>query len=128
MMLTIGDLLQNIFLMFYLLVLLLLCIYGAHRYHLVYLFHKYKSKHPVIPLNASEFPRVTIQVPVFNEQYVLERLLRSLCQLEYPRDRLEVQVLDDSTDETASIAKQIVDEMRNQMTARDIKQVRSMRV
>jgi cellulose synthase/poly-beta-1,6-N-acetylglucosamine synthase-like glycosyltransferase len=114
MMLTIGDLLQNIFLMFYLLVLLLLCIYGAHRYHLVYLFHKYKSKHPVIPLNASEFPRVTIQVPVFNEQYVLERLLRSLCQLEYPRDRLEVQVLDDSTDETASIAKQIVDEMRNQ--------------
>jgi len=114
MMLTVGDLLQNVFLLFYLLVLLLLCIYGAHRYQLVYLFHKYKSNHPVIPLNASELPVVTIQVPVFNEQYVLERLLRSLCQLEYPRDRLEVQVLDDSTDETTYIAQQIVEEMRNE--------------
>lgn len=113
-MLIIGDLLQNIFLLFYLLVLLLLCIYGAHRYQLVYLYHKYKSKHPVIPLKASELPRVTIQVPVFNEQYVLERLLRSLCKLEYPRDRFEVQVLDDSTDETTYIAQQIVEEMRNE--------------
>lgn len=112
MMLTIGSLLQNIFLLSYLLVLFLLCIYGAHRFQLVYLFHKYKSKHPVIPSNTSEFPRVTLQVPVFNEQYVLERLLRSLCQLEYPRDRLEVQVLDDSTDETTYIAKQVVEEMR----------------
>ncbi len=113
-MLSIGDLLQNTFLLCYLLVLLLLCIYGAHRYQLVYLFHKYKSNHPVIPLSPSELPVVTIQVPVFNEQYVLKRLLRSLCQLEYPRERLEVQVLDDSTDETTFIAQQVVEEMRNE--------------
>ena len=114
MMHIIGDVLQNIFLLFYLLVLLLLCIYGAHRYQLVYLFNKYKSKHPVIPLNASELPRVTIQIPIYNEQYVLERVLRSLHQLEYPRDRLEIQVLDDSIDETTIIAQQLVEEMRNE--------------
>jgi cellulose synthase/poly-beta-1,6-N-acetylglucosamine synthase-like glycosyltransferase len=114
MMLIVGDTLQNVFLLIYLLVLLLLCIYGAHRYQLIYLFHKYKSKHPVLRLNAAELPEVTIQVPVFNEQYVLERLLRSLRQLEYPRDRLEVQILDDSTDETTHIAQQIVEEMRNE--------------
>ena len=112
-MLFVGDLLQNVFLLFYLLVLFLLCVYGLHRYQLVYLFHKYKSKNPPIPLNVSEFPRVTIQVPVFNEQYVLERLLRSLSQLEYPRDRLEVQILDDSTDETTLIAQRIAADMRS---------------
>lgn len=77
-MMTYLDLLQNIFLLSYLVVLLLLCFYGLHRYQLVYLFHKYKSTHPVTPLKTSELPRVTIQVPIYNEQYVLERLLRSV--------------------------------------------------
>jgi len=113
-MLSYLDLLQNIFLISYFLVLLLLCIYGVHRYHLVYLFHKYKSAHPEKPLISSVLPRVTVQVPIYNEQYVLERLLRSLCQLNYPRDRLEVQILDDSTDETTIIAKQAVEKMQEQ--------------
>lgn len=111
MLLEIGELLQDVFLLFYLLVLLLLCIYGAHRYQLVYLYHKYKSKQPVTPVDVSELPIVTIQVPIYNEQYVLKRLLDSLSQLDYPRDRLEIQVLDDSTDETIYIAQQIVEEM-----------------
>jgi cellulose synthase/poly-beta-1,6-N-acetylglucosamine synthase-like glycosyltransferase len=114
MMLSIGSLLQTIFLLIYLLVLLLLCFYGAHRIQLVYLFHKYKSKNPVIPPITAELPRVTIQVPIFNEQYVIERLLNSLSLLEYPKDRLEIQILDDSTDETSFIAQQIVEKMRDE--------------
>lgn len=113
-MLLLGELLQSIFLLFYLLVLLLLCVYGAHRYQLVYLYHKYKSKPVVAPMPISDLPKVTIQVPIYNEQYVLKRLLDSLSQLDYPRDKLEIQVLDDSTDETIFIAQQMVKELRNE--------------
>ena len=50
--------------------------------------------------NEGELPFVTIQLPIFNEQFVIERLIEACCRLEYPRDRFEIQVLDDSTDET----------------------------
>ena len=113
-MLIFADLLQNIFLLSYLFVLLLLCIYGIHRYQLIFLFHKYKSTPSVKPVMPTELPRVTIQLPIYNEQYVVQRLLHSLCQIEYPRNLLEIQVLDDSTDETATIAQLAVEEMRKQ--------------
>ena len=50
-------------------------------------------------------PRVTVQLPIFNEMYVADRLIDAVCEIDYPRDLLEIQVLDDSTDETTEIAE-----------------------
>src|SRR3954471_15763616 len=88
----------------YFFVLIILAIYGWHRYYLVYLYMKNKDKGPsaVAPLDPT--PIVTIQLPLYNEMYVADRLIEAVCAIEYPRDRLEIQVLDDSTDETRSIA------------------------
>ncbi len=59
-----------------------------------------------------DFPKVTIQLPMYNEMYVIERLIRSVCNINYPKNKLEIQVLDDSTDETVEIAQKLVDEYR----------------
>src|SRR4029077_20763937 len=85
----------------YFVVLILLAGYGVHRYILVYLYYKHsKNRTTEPPARFDELPRVTVQLPIFNEQYVVERLLESICKLDYPRDKLDIQVLDDSTDET----------------------------
>ena len=55
-----------------------------------------------------ELPRVTVQLPIFNEQFVIDRLIESVCAMEYPREKLEIQLLDDSTDETQQVAADIV--------------------
>jgi cellulose synthase/poly-beta-1,6-N-acetylglucosamine synthase-like glycosyltransferase len=60
----------------------------------------------------TDLPRVTIQLPIFNEQYVVDRLVESICAIDYPRDRLDIQVLDDSTDETVEVASAVVDKYR----------------
>src|ERR1041385_2466800 len=94
----------------YFLVLVLLASYGVHRYVLDYLYYKYKKKHSTEPLGQfSELPRVTVQLPIFNEQFVVERLLDAICRLKYPLDKLDIQLLDDSTDETQAVAKGVVD-------------------
>jgi cellulose synthase/poly-beta-1,6-N-acetylglucosamine synthase-like glycosyltransferase len=89
----------------YFFVLIILAIYGWHRYYLVYLYMANRDKGPkaVTPLDPT--PVVTIQLPLYNEMYVAERLIEAVSRIEYPRDRLEIQVLDDSTDETQSIAQ-----------------------
>src|SRR5678809_1751845 len=85
----------------YFIVLILLASYGAHRYVLVYLYYKNKKNHTTEPqARFDDLPRVTVQLPIFNEQYVVDRLLDSICKLQYPREKLDIQVLDDSTDET----------------------------
>jgi len=88
----------------YLAILTMLAVYGIHRYHLVFLYlkHKDRTAHPNAKLE--EKPRVTIQLPVYNEMYVVERLVEAACRVRYPRELLEIQVLDDSTDRTAEIA------------------------
>src|ERR1044072_3831825 len=89
----------------YFFVLVILAAYGWHRYYLVYLYMKNKDKMPV-PAGALErLPVVTIQLPIFNEMYVADRLIEAVCQIDYPRELLEIQVLDDSTDETTSVAE-----------------------
>ena len=87
----------------YLAILTILAIYGIHRYHLVYLYLKHKDKvaHPKAKLETK--PRVTIQLPIYNEMYVVERLVEAACNVRYPRELLEIQVLDDSTDGTVDI-------------------------
>src|SRR5438046_963870 len=88
----------------YFFVLIILAIYGWHRYYLVYLYMKNRDKGPTTPAALDPAPTVTIQLPLYNEMYVADRLIEAVCRIEYPRDRLEIQVLDDSTDETQSIA------------------------
>src|SRR5271155_977519 len=93
----------------YFMVLILLASYGAHRYVLVYLYYKHKKNRTTEPAaHFSELPRVTVQLPIFNEQFVVERLLDAICRLNYPLEKLDVQVLDDSTDETVAVARGLV--------------------
>ncbi len=94
----------------YFVVLVLLASYGVHRYVLVYLYYKHKKNRTTDPAATfSELPRVTIQLPIFNEQFVVERLLQAICRIQYPADRLDIQVLDDSTDETQPVARGLVE-------------------
>lgn len=94
----------------YFIVLTLLAAYGIHRYTLVYLYYKKRNNQTTEPANRfSELPRVTVQLPIFNEQFVVDRLLQAVCRLDYPREKLEIQVLDDSTDETTDVASGLVE-------------------
>src|SRR5512136_3505910 len=95
------------------LVLLVLSVYGSHRYFMAYLYYRHKYNVPVPRSRWEVLPRVTVQLPVFNEMYVVERLIAAVCELDYPRERLEVQVLDDSTDETSGIARRAVEAWRS---------------
>ncbi|HTF70548.1 MAG TPA: glycosyltransferase, partial [Edaphobacter sp.] len=98
----------------YFIVKAILAFYGIHRYQLVWLYYKNRKNatkwdEPPALWPEDELPFVTIQVPIFNEQFVIDRLIDACCRLNYPRDRFEIQVLDDSTDETIVVAQQIVD-------------------
>ena len=85
----------------YFFVLIILAVYGWHRYYLVYLYMRNRDKEPKPGAAArSRLPVVTIQLPLYNEMYVADRLIEAVCRIDYPRDLLEIQVLDDSTDET----------------------------
>jgi cellulose synthase/poly-beta-1,6-N-acetylglucosamine synthase-like glycosyltransferase len=92
----------------YFFVLIILAIYGWHRYYLVYLYMKHRDQGPRATAALDPVPTVTIQLPLYNEMYVADRLIDSVCRIEYPREHLEIQVLDDSTDETRSIASAAV--------------------
>src|SRR5437016_3800630 len=105
---------EVLFLATYFLVLLVLAIYGSHRYVMAYLFYKYKGNLPTPKGKFEILPRVTIQLPLYNELYVVERLIESVARIQYPRNRLEIQVLDDSTDETQGIARARVAQLRQQ--------------
>jgi cellulose synthase/poly-beta-1,6-N-acetylglucosamine synthase-like glycosyltransferase len=97
---------------FYFAILLLLAVYGAYRLRIVYQFWRY-AKHAPTPAgryDEADLPFVTVQLPLFNEMYVAERIIDACAALDYPADRLEIQVLDDSTDETtAVVAKRVAD-------------------
>ena len=106
--------LSLIFILLYFLVLFLLAVYGIHRYLMVYLYYKYKDRAGRVKPEAlgDPPPAVTVQLPLYNEQYVVERLIDAVCRIDYPRDRLEIQVLDDSTDETRGLAARCVERHR----------------
>ena len=92
----------------YFIVMIILAFYGIHRYQLVYLYYKHRknaAKEP--PRHFDELPRVTVQLPIFNEQFVIDRLIDAVLRIDYPRELLEIQVLDDSTDETTEVAAAI---------------------
>ena len=95
-----GSLVDVVWTFCYLSVLIGLSGYGLHRYFIVYLFLKNRRRVPQPLSHFEQLPIITVQLPLFNEIYVVERLLKSVSELDYPRERLQIQVLDDSTDET----------------------------
>jgi cellulose synthase/poly-beta-1,6-N-acetylglucosamine synthase-like glycosyltransferase len=104
----------QVLLAIYYLILGTLAAYGVHRLALVALYYRTRHRAPGPAPVPAEWPRVTVQLPLFNEMYVAERLIRAVAQLDYPRDRLEIQVLDDSTDETRWIVARQVELYRQQ--------------
>jgi cellulose synthase/poly-beta-1,6-N-acetylglucosamine synthase-like glycosyltransferase len=94
----------------------LLSVYGVYRYRLVYLFLRYRGHRPQpkATYTPNRLPRITIQLPLFNEMYVAERLIDAVVKLDYPRELLEIQVLDDSTDDTVEIASGVVKKYFNE--------------
>jgi cellulose synthase/poly-beta-1,6-N-acetylglucosamine synthase-like glycosyltransferase len=90
--------------------LILVAVYGFHRYVLLYLYLKHK-KDVYQPLGTfAELPKITVQLPMFNEDMVAERIIRATCHIDYPLDKLEIQVLDDSTDHSGDIARKACEE------------------
>src|SRR5580658_4423119 len=96
---------DNLIVYVYICVLTLVAIYGFHRYVLLYLYvkHRHGGYHP--KGQFLELPKVTVQLPMYNEDVVAERIIEAACGIDYPPEKLEIQVLDDSTDHSAEIAK-----------------------
>jgi cellulose synthase/poly-beta-1,6-N-acetylglucosamine synthase-like glycosyltransferase len=107
-----GHTLGLVVMWVYFVVLGILCFYGLHRYLMVYLYYRHWRRAPRIERTFEYLPSVTVQLPIYNELYVTERLIDAACAMEYPRDRLQIQVLDDSTDETQEIASRKCQEWR----------------
>ncbi|HKR02281.1 MAG TPA: glycosyltransferase [Pyrinomonadaceae bacterium] len=103
-------------LILYFSILTILAIYGGYRVKQVVDFWRYRKlvPSPADRFSEEELPLITVQLPLFNEMYVVERLLKSVTEIDYPRDRLEIQVLDDSTDETVKLAEATVEHYRRE--------------
>jgi len=107
----------------YLVVLVILAFYGCHRSVLTYLYYRHRNNKPKAAGSFADLPAVTVQLPLFNEMYVVERLLDSVAQIRYPRDRFQIQVLDDSTDETQQICQRKIAELAVRYPELDIEYV-----
>jgi len=93
----------------YFTVLIILSVYGMHRYEIIRTYLKHRKRLPKEPVaRFDELPLVTVQLPLYNERFVVERLIEAVSKLEYPREKLQIQVLDDSTDETHPFTKSLV--------------------
>jgi cellulose synthase/poly-beta-1,6-N-acetylglucosamine synthase-like glycosyltransferase len=107
----------------YLGILLLLAVYGFHRSQLVSLYYRNRARRPKAERRFVDLPAVTVQLPLFNEMYVAERLLEAVVGIRYPRDRFQIQVLDDSTDETQEICRRKVAELERRFPDLDIEYI-----
>ncbi len=113
---------DNIVLIAYFFSLTILFVFGLHGFIMIFYYNKYRDvqnipKNNVVPDNI-----VTIQLPLYNELYVVERIINSVCEIDYPKDKLEIQVLDDSTDETTAIVANLV--KQKVLEGFDIKHIR----
>lgn len=109
----------------YLLVAGSLFVYGAHAYLMTWLHHRHRRSKAAAPAGPSGEPTVTVQLPLYNELYVARRLIDAVCAFDWPRDQLEIQVLDDSTDETSEEVAELV--ARKRAAGHRIDQVRRAR-
>lgn len=99
---------ENLILALYFFSLCILFLFGLHGLVMIYYYHKTSRVSHTPPSDLQEFPIVTVQLPIFNEVYVVERLVKAVCSMDYPKDKLEIQLLDDSTDETVELSLDIV--------------------
>ncbi|MFQ5637789.1 MAG: cellulose synthase family protein [bacterium] len=106
--------LETILVIVYSVIIFMLTLFGLHKYYLLFLYMKYKNKPKFVAGQFETLPKVTVQLPIYNEKYVIERLLREVCALDYPKNLLEVQVLDDSIDETQEAALKWTQHFQNQ--------------
>ncbi len=109
---SLGLPLGSVILAIYYTLLAILALFGLHRLHLVLLYFRNRHRQPEPPEVPGEWPVVTVQLPLYNEMYVAQRLIDAVCRFDYPRDRLEIQVLDDSTDETSELVAASVADYR----------------
>ena len=94
--------------------LAILSVYGLHRFEMIRAYFKHRKKAvSTPPLRFETLPPVTIQLPLYNERYVLERLIDEVVKIEYPKELLQIQVLDDSTDDTHAFAEALCERYRN---------------
>ncbi|MFZ1517212.1 MAG: cellulose synthase family protein [Ignavibacteriaceae bacterium] len=100
---------EQVVLIGYFVSLSILFVFGLHGFVMMYYHRKYGHKNPVPDADFKSDKHVTIQLPLYNEMYVIERLIDSVCEIDYPKDKMEIQVLDDSTDETTSIVAKAVE-------------------
>jgi len=113
---------EQLILIIYIASLSVLFIFGSHGFIMIYYYLKFRHNVAQRPEKLEHFPPVTVQLPVYNELYVVERLIEASCSMIYPKDKLEIQVLDDSTDETVDVVNAVV--MKYQKLGFDIKHVR----
>lgn len=99
-------------LILYFLTIGVLAVYGFHRAQLLYLYWRHNKGGTKATRRFENLPRVTVQLPIFNEFYVTERLLETVAKLDYPSELLEIQVLDDSTDDTQRVARETCERLR----------------
>ncbi len=105
------ELWQILCLIAYCCIISFLGVYGFHRYQLLRLFYRHHPNPTSEPSSFGDLPVITVQLPLYNEYHVVERLLNAVAHLDYPRNRFEVQVLDDSQDETRDKARQVVERL-----------------
>ena len=107
------ELIYGLLLGLYVLALIGLGLFGIHKYVLIYRHYKYCRISIPEPAAPKSWPAVLVQLPVYNEKYVLKRLIKSIVQLDYPAEKLSVQILDDSTDNTSKLASKLVKILQN---------------
>ncbi len=103
---------EQVVLIGYFVSLSILFLFGLHGFVMMYYHRKYGHKNPVPDSEFKPDKLVTIQLPLYNEMYVIERLIDAVCEIDYPKDKMEIQVLDDSTDETTAIVAKVVEEKK----------------
>ncbi|MEM8858273.1 MAG: glycosyltransferase, partial [Chloroflexota bacterium] len=87
--------------------------YGLHCFSMLWLgLRKRKNEYAPSPIQVTDWPSVTVQIPIYNEMYVAERIIAAVSAFDYPADKLQIQVLDDSTDQTVGIVAQMVNQLR----------------
>jgi cellulose synthase/poly-beta-1,6-N-acetylglucosamine synthase-like glycosyltransferase len=113
---------EETILFLYIASLSVLFLFGCYSFFMIYYLIKYRKQESVGDVPEADLPRVTIQLPIFNEFYVVERLLDATCAIRYPKHLLEIQVLDDSTDQTVDLVGSVVAKFAS--SGYDIRQIR----
>ena len=104
----IRQLAPHLLMALYVLLLATVVVYGFHRYLLIFLYYRHRKNRPLPSRHFRELPSVTVQLPMYNEMFVAQRVIQAACAMDYPRHKLQIQVLDDSTDHTVSVASECV--------------------